>query len=147
MTIMDKKMVLSDAQAITFSTQTASTNFIDLGADSLYIGAGTPLYLNVRVNTTFVGGGESGGSLTVHLMDGAHTSGVCSGTTLLSKTIVTSLLAKGKSIMRVAIPNEGYMRFLRLRYVNSRATTAFTAGAVDSFITGATPETNVGATT
>ena len=147
MTIMDKPLVLSDAQAITKNTRTASTNFIDLGAASLYIGAGTPLYLNVRVNTTFVGGGESGTALTVHLMDGAHTSGVCSGTTLLSKTITTSLLAKGKSIMRVALPNEGYMRFLRLRYVNSSATTAWTAGAADAWITGATPETNVGATT
>lgn len=147
MSIMDAKLELSDAQAVTVSTRTASTNFVDLGAASLYIGAGTPLYLNVRVNTTFVGGGESSGALTTHLMDGAHTSGVCSGTTLLSKTIATSLLAAGKWIMRVPIPVEGYMRFLRLRYVNSRATTAYTAGKIDAWVSGATPDTNVGIST
>lgn len=147
MTIMDAKLELSDAQAITVSTQTASANFIDLGAAALYIGVGTPLYLNVRVNTTFVGGGESSSTLSCQLMDGAHTSGVCTGTTLLTKTIATSLLAAGKWIMRVPIPFEGYMRFLRLRYVNSRATTAFTAGKVDSWISGATPDSNVGVST
>lgn len=146
MSIMDAKLELSDAQAITKSTRTASTNFIDLGAASLYVGAGTPLYLNVRVNTLFAGGGATG-SLTTHLMDGAHTSGVCSGTTLLSKTISNSLLTAGKWIMRVAIPVEGYMRFLRLRYVNSQGTTEYTAGKVDAWISGATPETNVGVST
>ena len=147
MGIMDAKLEFSDAQTVSADTQTASTNFIDLGAAALYIGVGTPLYLNVRVNTTFVGGGESAGSLTVQLFDGAHTSGVCTGTKLSSKTVATSLLAAGKSICRVPIPFEGYMRFLRLRYVGSRATTAYTAGKVDAWISGATPDSNVGIST
>lgn len=147
MGIMDAKLVLSDAQGLTTCTRTASTNFIDLGAASLYIGVGTPLYLNIRVNTTMVGGGESGTALTCHLMDGAHTSGVCTGSTLISRTVATSLLAAGKWIMRVPLPFEGYMRFLRLRYVNSSEDTAWTAGKVDSWISGATPDSNVGVST
>lgn len=143
MGVMDAKLELSDAQSITDSAN--STNLVDLGAGSLYIGAGTPLYLNVRVNTTLVGGGQSSGSLTVNLMEGANT--ICTGTTLASKTIATSLLAAGKWIMRIPIPFEGYMRYLRVYYNNSRATTSFTAGKIDAWISAATPDSNVGIST
>lgn len=146
MAIMDAKLVLSDNQAITKCTQTASTNFIDLGAASLYIGVGTPLYLNIRVGETFVAGGATG-DLTIKLMDGASTSGVCTGTTLITKTISNSLLAKGKKFLTQSLPAEGYMRCLRLRYINSNADTEYTAGKFDSWISGATPGSNVGVST
>lgn len=148
MSIMDLKLELSDAQALTVAaTGILSTNYIKLAAAKLAVGDGTPLYVNVRVHTAFTGADTtSSGTLKVHLAEGANSQ--CSDADILTKTMVNAsagtALTAGKWIMRVPIPYGVSKQFLRLRYVNSSADTAFTAGKVDAWISGATPETNVG---
>lgn len=146
MAIMDLKLELSDAQTICFTdtqTGTASTNLLDLGAAKLAIGAGTPLYLNIRVCQADFANDGTTASITFNL----HAStGAAFGITsyVMSRKVIQADLTAGSWIMRVPIPSELERRYLRLRYVNSNVTTGFTAGQVDSWISAAVPETNVG---
>lgn len=146
MAIMDLKLELSDAQTICFSngaTSTASTNTLDLGAADLAIGAGTPLYLSIRVCQVDFTNLSTTATITFNL---EASTGAAFGITsyVMSRKVIETDLTAGAWIMRVPIPYELERRWLRLRYVNSNVTTGFTAGQVDAWVSAAVPETNVG---
>jgi hypothetical protein len=121
MAIMDKKLELADNQAMSANnTQLALTNVLDLGnlsAKDLAIGPGTPLYLNIRI---------------VRAVTGHPTTW---------DTSCSFKVQQGAS----AVYNVASARYLRLLFSKNGSTAkALTAGSVDAWISGATPETNVG---
>lgn len=142
MAILDVKLSLSDAQAITATDR--SEGEIDLGSlvgtdgstqISCPIGAGTPLYLNVRTNTAFTSSSET---ITIDLY--THTSSMAvdgtDGTKLLELQAATAVSASpyataGTWIFRGIIPYESIQRYIALRYTCSDSPEA---GKFDAYI-------------
>lgn len=146
MSIMDAKLVLSDKQRICFTaagaTQTLSTNLIDLGAEDLEIGAGTPLYLSVRTCNTWTSGAPLTGSLTIKLKSATGTA-FNDTASILEKTMQNSTLSANQTLLAVSLPPTTN-RYLRLAYVKGATGTGFTNSFVDAWLHGAAPETDVG---
>ena len=152
MSITDAKLIFSDSQAMgkptTASTQIASTNVLDLGAAKLDIGAGTPLYLNIRIVSAPASFGTTHGTGCFFRLQGGSSS-VASGSVWHRTPFVPQeLMTAGRWVARIALPGGIVSRYLRLLYVldSSSAITygATTVGAFNAWISGATPETNVG---
>ena len=159
MAIMDAKLEFSDNQALkmasTGSTQTVGTNTIDLGAKELDIGAGTPLYLNIRIISApgisaYVAATSYDSSCHFRL-DGCDTLSVPNTGPRYMKTphrLGLADLTAGKWIMRQALPVGIRSKHLRLVFALNRSTAttwgATTLGYFDAFINQAAPETDVG---
>lgn len=142
MAILDVKLSLSDAQAITATDR--SEGEIDLGVlvgidgstqISCPIGAGTPLYLSVRTNTAFTTSSE-----TIYIDLYTHTVSMnvngSDGTKLLELQESTAVSASpynaaGIWIFRGIIPYESVQRFIALRYTCSATPEA---GKFDAWI-------------
>jgi hypothetical protein len=128
MAIYDAMFEFSDEQAITADAQ--STNVLDLQSADLNMGAGEPVYLNVRVGPTDFAGGTS---LKVSLYSHTAATSINSGTEIISSgTILQAALTKGAWIMRVALPAD----FDRDRYIGLYYddTGEFTAGSVNAWL-------------
>jgi len=145
--IHDAKMVLSDKQRICFTaatTRTLSTNLIDLGAEDLNIGIGTPLYLSIRTCATFTYGAPLTGGITFKLKSATGTA-FNDTASILEKTLLNSTMKPNQTILQVSIPGTGVKRYLRLLYAKStQANTGFTNSFVDAWIHTAPPESDVG---
>lgn len=146
MAVMDAELMFSDNQAVCQTdteTQTASTNTIDLGATRMFIGGGTPLYVNVRVGTAFAGAATGG--MLVRLQEGANAGAACTGNVLhTTRNMLMADLAKGDIMMAHSLTAKETARHLRLLYHISSAATGNTAGKVDAWLSMAPPDTNVG---
>lgn len=127
MALFDAKFEFSDAQAIT--TDADSTNVVDFVNTDLEMGAGTPVWLNVQVETAFAGGT----SLEVSLYSHTATTSLNSGTLLWqSSAIVQASLTAGAWITRIPLPyNADEERYLGVYYND---TGAFTAGTVNAWL-------------
>ena len=129
MAIFDALFEFSDAQAIVADAQ--STNVLDWGSgmEGLEMGAGSPLYLNIRVATTFAGGT----SLITSLYSHSAATSIESGTVLWqSNSLVQATLVSGYWITRIGIPvNVDLARYLGVYYDD---TGEFTGGAIDAWI-------------
>lgn len=130
MGMTDAKLLLSDAQDIptTVDESSSSTNHIDLGDATQMPGRGTPLILNVVVNTAFAG--SAGSKLKVALQDSAD------GSTWASKLIFPEILASaaatpGVKIAAVALPQDDMSRYINLSMETS---TGMTSGKIDSWV-------------
>jgi len=156
MAIMDAKFVFSDSQALkttSATTQTVSTNTFDLGAKNHDIGAGTPLYLNIRIISQPGSPAlATTGDTTCHFrLDGCDTLSVPNTGPRYVKTlgdIYLKDLTAGKWILRQALPVGIKSKHLRLVFAINRSTAmtwgASTLGSFDAWISPATPETDVG---
>ena len=127
------KAVFSDAQAQTASTVEYSTNVYDTEVANSNIGAGTPIWLVCKVNTTFSG---TSGTMVVALQHCA-TSGGTYADLLISVTHTTALLAKGYDCLTTPLPSEN-LRYLRMRYTPATGS-GYTAGKFDAFLTTNAP--------
>ena len=132
MAIFDAMFELSDNQTIT--TAAASTNILDMVYENLEMGAGTPLWLNVKVGATaFTTGGDNDGTLTVALVydtvapvDGSST--VIYQTAALAEANLTA----GAWILRMPLPyNFDEESIVGLYYTTANT---ITAGTVDAWI-------------
>ena len=153
MSIMDAKLVFSDCQTFAstdLTTQAASTNIIDLGAEDLKIGAGTPLYLNIRCAESFTTNLGTTGYLVFKLDHDTGSTFVDTSPSLIEKKInisdVVTIGSANRWILRQALPAGDIKRYLRLIYVRGLdASTAFTGGIhFDAWISSATPDRDVG---
>lgn len=128
----DLQNTYSDAQAITSTGDTNSTNIID----QLYAGDSFEApFLKVKVNTLFTSGGA--GTLAANLVT-SDVADLSSGTTtfpLFSTTALASLTA-GKTLYQGRLPI-GMKRYHKVIY--TVGTAAMTAGKVDAFLTDAVP--------
>ena len=103
MSLVDARLELSDAQALTASAD--STNVIDLSQTARQIGAGRTMYVhfNVTVGADFTTGDET---YTFGVATGAATS---LGTVLSSRAIAAGTLAAGYNFS-MAVPMDGVLR-------------------------------------
>lgn len=132
MTIMDALLELSDAQAITTQQANTSENIIDLQAANLAIGAGTPLFLNVRVNTAFDSPADALTLAVAFCTDSV--AAFSSPTTIITTPALAqgSIDADGDWILRCGIPYEALEQYIGCLYTIASATAS--AGAIDAWI-------------
>lgn len=153
MGITDARLVLADQAIIgpsaTVFTQQAATNTIDLGAKDLDVGAGTPLYLNIRITTAPSAWRTTGDTTCSWVLQGCDTLSVPNTGPAynISKQRAGVTLAAGWR-MRQALPTGIKSKHLRLKFVTGAATAmtfaAAGGGLYDAWISPATPETDVG---
>lgn len=128
---VDADLVLSDAQAITSTSATASTNVIDLNVTGRKIRSDAKLVC--MVNTTF-DSTEEDATLTVVLQTDDDEAFGSATTLWTSATIAEATLVAGYKILERELGDyEGKLeRYLRLTY--QCGTHAMTAGKVDAYI-------------
>ena len=130
MAIFDAMLELADDLVMySDTTDVISTNVIDFQQTDLEMGAGTPLYLNIRVGTT----DWSAVSTVVFKLMGHSTTTITSGTTILATPSITcSTLDAGVWVLRVALP----VNVDDNRYVGLVATCAGTetAGTINAWL-------------
>ena len=132
MAIFDAMFELSDNQAITATA--VSTNDWDFQAAGREMGAGEPLYLNVRVGDTDFDSGADDGTLTVALVYDATALDTSSTVIYQTVALAEAALTAGTWIMRMALPvdvDKG--RYIGLLYTVAGSGN-FTAGTIDAFL-------------
>lgn len=134
--IMDKFNEFCDATAL--NTGAAGTyligNVIDLGTTGLNVGVGEDLYCVVRVATTATSGGSA--TLTIKLASDAQAAIATDGSAtehFVTDAIPVASLTAGYELCAFRLPSGTYERYLGILQVTGTA--AFTAGAVDAFLT------------
>tara|TARA_R110001583_G_scaffold91527_2_gene233581 strand:+ start:2884 stop:3303 length:420 start_codon:yes stop_codon:yes gene_type:complete len=122
MSLVDARLELSDAQALTASAD--STNVIDLSQTARQIGAGRTMYVhfNVTVGADFTTGDET---YTFGVATGAATS---LGTVLSSRAIVATTLVAGYNFS-MAVPMDGVLRYVGVEYVLAGTSPSVTVDA------------------
>lgn len=126
------------ANALALNTGGAATyllgDVIDLG-DARDIGQGNPLYLVIRMSTTATSAGSATGQFKLASDAQAAISTSTSTIHATTDAVAVASMVAGYTFMIIALPQEGpvYERYLGLLQVTGTA--AFTAGAVDAFLT------------
>jgi len=136
--ILDSKLEFSDAQAICLSiaTSTDSTNVLDLQVADPNIGAGTPIWLIVRVNTLFA---PTLATLLVEPRDADGANSLSLATAIMfSKTFSGSLdeLEAGDILISMPLP-ANIRRYMKILYTTAGST--LTAGKLDAFLSLTAP--------
>jgi len=126
MTIMDNKLVLSDAQAETTVAEHDSTNTIDLGDAIQKPGIGTPLWLNITVNEAVVG---TTSKVTFKVQDSADDSTFVS--IFETPAIAEAVLVKGHEVLRMPLPHT-VRQYLKIVY--EITVNVLTLGKFDAWI-------------
>lgn len=125
--IIDRYNEFSDAQAVTSTGDTASTNVVDTfgGGDAL----GEEIYLHIKVNEAVT----SAGAATVQFVLQTDSDEAFGSATDIytSAAIGKATLVAGHNAVRVRIPS-GCERYLRVKYTVGVA--ALTAGKFDAFL-------------
>ena len=135
MAIFDAMFELSDDQDIGTSTiteATAATNVINFTQSDLEMGAGEPLWLNIRMGTEAL---LSSGSETLTIALKRDTDGTIDtdSTTIQEVTIAKASLGAGEWILRQPLPyNVDEDAYFGLLYTNNVAVAS--AGKVDAWI-------------
>jgi len=99
------------------------------------IGQGVPLYLVVLVTTTATSGGAATGQFRL-VSDATTTISTTTATVhATGAAVAVANMVAGKKMMVIALPMEdpAYERYLGLQQITGTA--AFTAGAIDAFLT------------
>jgi len=122
MSLVDARLELSSAQALTASAD--STNVVDLSQTARQIGAGRPMYVhfNVTVAADFTSSDET---YTFGVATGAATS---LGTVLASRAIVATTLVAGYNFS-IAVPMDGVLRYVGVEYVLAGTSPSVTVDA------------------
>lgn len=135
--IIDKLTTFADAEAL--NTGSAGTylvgDVIDLQAVR-DLGQGNPIYLVIQMETTATSGGSATGKFT--FASDAQAAIATDGTATVhaeSDAFAVADMSAGTEILKIALPMEGneYERYLGI--LQTTGVAAFTAGAIDAFIT------------
>lgn len=125
--ILDGKLLFDSQSAITATA--VSANVIDLGVnEDIGIGDTPSLQLLVQIITGLVT--ANAGTLNVQYQ--ASTDNVTFTTIAETGPLAAAALGAGQKIMKMALPNNGLTRYLRLNYLVG--TGAFTAGTITAGI-------------
>ena len=125
MAIFDVLFESSDDQVVT-NASAVSTNIIDMQLADLNMGAGEPIWLNIRIGTAFAGGT----SLVFGLYSHSAVE-VGSGTLLWATPAITdATMVAGYWIMRMPLPDDvDRERYIGLYYTTSGTHSAGTINA------------------
>ena len=140
--ILDERTEFADATSL--NTGAAGTynigDVIDLqgqaiGTANLTRDLGTvdPLWLVIRVATTATSGGSATGQFRLVSDDSGTLSTTTSTVHYTSAAIAVASLTAGTTIAAVQLPSGSYERYLGIQQITGTA--AFTAGAIDAFLT------------
>lgn len=134
--IMDEFNEFCDATAL--NTGAAGTyligDVIDLGVDGLDLGAGEDLYCVMKVATTATSGGSATGTFKLASDSTAAIDTAGNATEhFVTDAIPVATLVAGYQIAAFRLPAGTYERYLGI--LQTTGTAAFTAGAVDVFLT------------
>jgi len=132
MALFDAMFEFSDAQTLTATA--ASTNVIDLQDSDLELGAGTPVYLNVRVGATALTSSGSSATLTIALA-GDTDATIDGSSTVVFQTaaIAEASCTAGAKLLSIALP----VKFDDNQYIGlyyTVGTEDFTAGTIDAWL-------------
>lgn len=143
--IMDERLEFADAVSVAAAAGTALIgDVIDLGPVARDVGAGTPMWLVISVDTEIITAGAAG-TLKFQLVSDAQAAIATDGSATVhfdSGTFVTDDAAANSNSLNAgafpvvaAIPMEGntYERYLGILAVTG--TTATTAGKINAFLT------------
>lgn len=130
MAILDEKLELCDSTQINCTTDETSIlgDIINLGAADLNIGAGTPLELNILVNTTPTAAATTTLALYTHA-----TSAVASGSAIMTFQSINSSHTAGTYIFRGRLPTS-IDRSKYIGLVATGSTTVDAVGCLDAWI-------------
>ncbi len=139
MAIFDAKLEFSDDQDVAMSTGTSgSTNIFNFSQSDLEMGAGEPLWLNVRMGTEAIAAtsGSTGGACTlvVSLVNESNTTIDSSSVVVFSsKSFTEAELTKGHWLIRIPLPyNVDDQKYMGVLYTIGGDTAA--DGKVDTWI-------------
>jgi len=127
MSLQDKYLIFSDAQAETTVAAHDSTNVIDTQVANSNLGEGKPLKLYCKVNTAFTSGGAA--TLVVSLQSSADDSTYV--VEAQSREFALADLVAGLDLLSIDIPRK-HRRYLKMVY--TIGTAVMTAGAIDAWI-------------
>lgn len=134
--ILDELTEFCDATAL--NTGVAASylvgDVIDLQLTGLDIGNGEPIYLVIQVATTATSGGAATGAF--HLASDAQAAIAVDGSATYhfsTAAIPVATLVAGYAVAAVALPMGTYERYLGI--LQTTAVAAFTAGAINAFLT------------
>lgn len=122
MSILDSRLELSSAQALTASAD--ATNVVDLTQTARQVGAGKPLFVHFNVTVaadfsttdeTYSFGVATGASATL-------------GTVLATRTILATTLVAGFNFS-IQVPQDGVLRYLGVEYVLAGTSPTITVDA------------------
>jgi hypothetical protein len=131
MALYDVLFEFADAQAIYTGTgDKAATNCIDMQASDLEMGAGTPIWLNIRVSTAFAGAGTA----TFKLVNDTNATIDGSSKIILATRAfaITEIDAAGDWVIRAPLPTD--FDFEQYIGVLCTCSGAMTAGSVDAWL-------------
>lgn len=131
--IIDDKLEFCDAQAL----NTGAAGSYVLGDDVNIaqirdIGNGQPIYLVIVVSTTATSGGSATGQFSLVTDSTIATS---SPVVLASRAWPVASMTVGTVLLCVPLPSEGTAYNQKIGLVQTTGTAAFTAGAVNAFLT------------
>jgi len=127
--LTEKWGIFSDAQAITGSGASDSSSTLDTEVAGSNIGGGTPIWLVVRVNTTFTC--ATSGTMYATLQNCATSNGTYLDM-LRSATYTVGSLVKGLDVLTVPLTVDN-LRYLKVLYTNAVGS-GMTAGNFDAFL-------------
>jgi len=125
MSLVDSRLELSDAQAVTASAD--ATNVVDLGVGAGQVGAGRPLFVNFNVGVAadFTTGDET------YQFNVATGAAATLGTVLVERAILAATLVAGYNFS-IQIPADSVLRYIGVEYVTAGTSPTIT---VDAYIT------------
>ena len=125
MSLVDSRLELSDAQAVTASAD--ATNVVDLGVGAGQVGAGRPLFVNFNVGVAadFTTGDET------YQFNVATGAAATLGTVLVERAILATTLVAGYNFS-IQIPADSVLRYIGVEYVTAGTSPTMT---VDAYIT------------
>ena len=133
MALYDAMFEFSDGQSLTATA--AATNVIDLQDSDLELGAGEPMYLNVRVGATALTSSVEDSTLVVALV--GDTDATIDGSSIVviqTPAVAEATLVAGAWILRTALPTD----FDANQYIGIYYTVAgsgdFTAGTINAWV-------------
>ncbi len=134
MALLDAMLEFSDAQDISQAAGTvASTNILDWVTSDLEMGSGTPIWLNVRIETDFASAGGTATLAVALVYDTAAPVDSSSTVIYTTPSIAEANLGDGAWILRMPLPaNVDEERISGLLY--TIGTTTSTTGTVNAWL-------------
>jgi len=140
MAIFDAMLELSEEQDLGATTSTgsiAATNVLDMVVSDVDLGAGNPVWLNVKVGTEAIINSDSDATLTVALCNESATDATIDGSSNVlwqTAAIAQTALTAGAEVIKIPLPNQvDSERYVGVLYTIG-GSSALTAGTINAWL-------------